>query len=137
MSEDYYPTMPTHAVVPHYYGDAVRILFVAAAVVILFGEFFDATFPLPLGLALIIIAALVVIAGITNPVQIWIQWVNVVSSFVGLALFGDIALVEVHMRMPFAQSIYPGLVTLIFLASLYFGTRTLRGLMIHRSAIME
>jgi hypothetical protein len=137
MSEDHVPIHPMHPPVPHYYGDAVRVLFVAAAVLILLAEFFSSGFPFPLGATLLIVAGLVVIAGITNPVQIWIQWVNVGAAILGLALFGDIALVDVRSHIAFMESLYPALVTLVFVGALYFSTRTLRGLMIHRTAITD
>jgi hypothetical protein len=112
---------------PHYYGDIVRGLFLAAAIIMLIAGFAGAALPMPTGLSIVWIVILVLIAGITSPVQRWIHWMNVAVSIIGLVIFGGAMLNQYHgPASVFAGGIFLALLTLIFLLSLYFATRTLR-----------
>ena len=70
MSEDM-SLPPEHTGPQHYYGDALRILFVVAGGLLLASEVFETPFLTPAA-ALIAAIVLVVAAGLTNPVQVWI-----------------------------------------------------------------
>ncbi len=118
----------------HYYGDVVRGLFLAAAVVMLIAGFTTATLPISTGLTITWIVALVLIAGLTNPIQRGVQWLNVIISTIGLLVFGGNALSQYHsLPSVFSAGIFIALLTFIFMLSLYFATRTLRAhILLHR-----
>ena len=115
----------------HYHGDTVRILFVCAAVLVFLTQFVGTKLPFSTGALMFIIVVLVVAAGITNPVQHWIHWVNTIISIFGLLIFGGLALARIGTREDiFSQSGLVAILAIVFLATLYLGTRTLRGLMV-------
>ena len=116
----------------HYHGDIVRVLFVVAAVLMFLAEFSGAELPFSSAFSIAIVVLLVVTAGITNPVQLLIQWINMGISAFGLLLFGGIALA--HFRGGnefFGNGIFVALLSITFLLALYFATRTLRALMLY------
>ncbi|MDE2021353.1 MAG: hypothetical protein KGI71_00240, partial [Patescibacteria group bacterium] len=55
--------------IPHYHGDAVRVLLVASALVLIIAQSTGAQLPLSTTEAVISAMVLVVSAGITNPTQ--------------------------------------------------------------------
>jgi hypothetical protein len=112
----------------HYHGDVVRILFVAIAMLIFLTEFVGARLPFTSSGILAMVLILVISAGITNPAQKWIHIVNMIIAVFGTMIFGNVALAMLHV--PSASVAQMGTVTLIsvlFLSSLYFATRTVRG----------
>jgi membrane-associated HD superfamily phosphohydrolase len=125
---DEIPPVGHHTKSPaHYYGDVVRGLFLGAAIVMLFAGFTTATLPVSTGLTIVWIVILVLIAGLTNPVQRGVQWLNVIVSTIGLLVFGGTALSRYHSPTSvFTTGIFIAILTLIFLLALYFATRTLR-----------
>ncbi|MBU2103582.1 hypothetical protein KKD81_02005 [Patescibacteria group bacterium] len=115
----------------HYHGDVVRALFVAAAVLIFLTQFIGTSLPFSTGGIMFLIVCLVISAGITNPAQQWIHWVNVFISIIGFILFGGIALTRINSSIELlSQNTLVALLTLVFISTLYLGTRTLRGLMV-------
>ena len=95
-------------------------------------EFSGAELPFSSAFSIAIVVLLVVTAGITNPVQLLIQWINMGISALGLLLFGGIALA--HFRGGnefFGNGIFVALLSITFLLALYFATRTLRALMLY------
>ncbi len=131
MSEDTPSIESYKQQIPHYHGDTVRILFVTAAGLMFLAELFDGRLPFSSGAMVLMIILLVVAAGITNPVQIWIHWVNLAFSLVGLMLFGGVALTRFRTDQPFNESILVACLAAVFLVALYLATRTVRGLMLH------
>ena len=85
-------------------------------------------------MSIFMVVLLVVTAGITNPVQWWIQWANVIISAFGLLLFGGIAVSYFREGSSFfGNGIFVALLSITFLLALYFATRTLRPIIILRS----
>lgn len=125
---DEIPQATGHVRAPaHYYGDIVRGLFLGAAIVMLIAGFTTATLPISTGFAITWIVVLVLIAGLTNPIQRGVQWVNVIISVLGILVFGGDALGRYHsFSAVFTAGFLIALLTLIFLLALYFATRTLR-----------
>lgn len=123
-------SVPHRRDIPHYHGDAVRVLFVVSSVVIIIAQSTGADLPLSTFGAIISAVVLVVIAGITNPAQSWIHWFNAFVAVIGVLLFGTAA-VE-HYRSGtnvFDMSfIYIEALALLSLAALYLTTRTIRGI---------
>jgi hypothetical protein len=124
--------MPPKREIPHYHGDEVRILFLVGAIIMILARSTGAEFPLPTGLAVLGAALLVIAAGITNPNQVWIHWVNAALALFGTLVFGRAAVT--HYREGFAilepSFLYVEVLALISLIALYFTTRTIRGLLV-------
>lgn len=122
------PQVGHHSRAPaHYYGDVVRALFLAAAIVMFIGAFTATGLPLPTIASICWIVVLVLIAGLTNPIQRGVQWVNVIISVIGVLIFGGDAFSRFHTFTDlFGKGIFIAAVGLIFILSLYFATRTLR-----------
>ncbi len=115
----------------HYYGDVVRGLFITGAVLCFLTQFFGTRLPFSPGALMLIIIVLVIAAGITNPVQHWIHWVNVVIASLGLLLFGGLALARLHSAADvFSQNGIVAVIAVVFLAALYYGTSTVRGILV-------
>ncbi len=68
-SDTVYDPMQERMEPNHYHGDYVRMLFIAAAVLLFVTQFTGDDLPFTPGTSLIIVVALVVAAGITNPAQ--------------------------------------------------------------------
>ncbi|KND51921.1 MAG: hypothetical protein ABA06_01525 [Parcubacteria bacterium C7867-001] len=114
----------------HYYGDIVRVLMVAAAILVFLMEFVPPGLPYATPIIILSIVALVVAAGVTNPAQLWIHWVNVVLALIGVVAFGSLALDRYHATGASFGLILATGTSVLFLILLYFATRTLRGLML-------
>jgi len=115
---------------PHYHGDSVRMLFVIAAGLIFLAELLDGNLPFPTTIAVIMVVVLVIAAGITNPVQVWIHWINLAFSILGILIFGGTALSRFKSDAPFSESFIIGCLATVFLISLYLATRTMRGFLL-------
>jgi len=127
-------SVPRHHVEPHYHGDEVRVLFVVSAVIIIFAQSTGAELPLSTFGAVTSAAALVIAAGVTNPRQTSIHWVNAFFSFVGTLLFGTAAVSHYRSNLSMLEPsfIYVEALALISLVALYFTTRTIRGILMRQ-----
>lgn len=100
-----------------------------AAVVLVIAQSTGSDIPLSTLGAVFGAILLVVVAGITNPAQGWIHWLNEGISIYGTLLFGTTAVD--HYRTGtniFDPSfLYIETLTLLSLVALYFTTRTIRG----------
>lgn len=115
--------------IPHYHGDAVRGLFLVSALVLIVAQSTGAELPFPTAGAVIAAVALVIAAGITNPREPWIHWVDAVLALMGTFIFGTAAVEHYRARMSlFDPSFaYVEALALLSLFALYFTTRTIRG----------
>ncbi len=127
MSEDY-TVRPLPEGPKHYYGDIVRMLFVGAAVLILAAQGIGGAF-LTVGASLVAVLVLAVAAGLTNPVQSWIHWVNIFISGIGLLVSGSVFFVRFRGDAGFGSAVIALLLALIFIFALYSSTKTLRGVL--------
>ncbi|MDE1919314.1 MAG: hypothetical protein KGH56_01300 [Patescibacteria group bacterium] len=122
--------VPARREIPHYHGDAVRVLFVVSAVVLIVAQSTGAELPLStlgtVGSAVILAIA----AGITNPMQYEIHWANALIAVLGTLLFGTTAVDHYRAGMSFFDPsfVYVEALALLSLISLYFTTRTIRGI---------
>ena len=115
----------------HYHGETVRVIFVIAAILVFLTQYVGTKLPLSTGFTMVLIVTLVVAAGITNPVQRWIHWANTGISILGLLIFGGLALSKFGTNGGVVSD--KGLIAILailFVGSLYFSTRTLRGFMV-------
>lgn len=120
----------------HYYGDIVRALFVTAAVLILLAQVTGTAF-LTAPAALLAALILVVSAGLTNPVQVWIQWTNTVVAALGLLISGNLVLNRYESGELFTDGIIILLTCIVFLVALYYSTRTLRGILMRGAPVIK
>ncbi len=125
-------SIPHHGDVPHYHGNEVRDLFFVNALIIVFAQSMGAELPLSTGGAVAMAAALVIAAGITNPAQTWIHWVNAFFAIVGTLLFGTAAVSHYREGLSVFDGsfIYVEALALLSLVALYFTTRTIRGILL-------
>ena len=122
--------VPPRRTIPHYHGDNTRILFVIAAIVLIIAQSTGADLPLSTTEAVIAAVILVVVAGITNPNQVKIHWLNAAIAAYGTLLFG-INAVDHYRRAGISifdpSFTYTEALALLSLIALYLTTRTIRG----------
>jgi hypothetical protein len=133
MNDDFTsPALPPREI-PHYHGDAVRALLVVAAILIVIGVFMLGASSLGSVTAAVMAVVLVVAAGITNPAQLWIHWVDAALAALGALFFGSTALGSyraggvVSDPMAFVFTLALAIVSLV---ALYLATKTIRGMML-------
>lgn len=129
------PIPPRHEI-PHYHGDALRALFVVEAVLLIIAQVMAALPSISVGVTIVAAIALVVVAGIMNPRQMWIHWVAALLAALGAALFGSAA----YGALRTGSALGPSLVFILTLAilslvALYLATRTIRGMMLNASRL--
>lgn len=124
--------MPHKRGTPHYHGDEVRVMFVIAAVIIILAQSTGAELPLSTFGSVAASASLVIAAGITSPRLVKIHWVNALFAVVGTLIFGTAAVGTYREGVNVLDSsfIYVEALALLALVSLYFTTRTLRGILL-------
>ena len=125
-------SIPPHHGRSHYHGDEVRGLFVISALVIIFAQSTGAQLPLSTTGAVTSAAALVIAAGITNPKQIWIHWINAFFAIIGTLLFGTAAVSHYREGISIVEPsfVYVEALALLSLIALHFTTRTIRGILL-------
>lgn len=121
--------VPQNRRVLHYHGDEVRMLFFGGALVLLVAQSTGADLPLSTFGAVVAAILLVVAAGITNPAQSGIHWLNAIIAIAGTILFGTTAVEHYRAGLSFFDSsfMYIETLALLSLVALYFTTRTIRG----------
>lgn len=126
---EYEKLVPRHRHVWHYHGDETRVLFVLSAVVLIVAQSTGANLPLSTTGAVVSAVVLVIAAGITNPEQGWIHWLNAFLAGYGTFLFGVTAVDHYRAGMSvFDLSFtYTEALALLSLIALYFTVRTVRG----------
>jgi len=117
---------------PHYHGDAVRQLLASAAILMLVGAPFYASF-LGVELPFLITGALalVAVAALVNPHKKSIFLVAAVASGVGLVVFETWALYG-YYDSNWAQFILREVIAVVFLAGFYFSMKTVRAFVLHK-----
>ncbi len=117
--------------VPHYHGDEVRTLFFVSAIVLVVAQSTGAELPLSSVGTVASAVVLVIMAGITNPAQYGIHFMNALISVSGALLFGITAIDKYRagMRLLDSSFVYVEVLALFSLSALYFTTRTIRGLL--------
>lgn len=113
----------------HYYGDIVRRLFLLGAAIMLLGfPFFNKEIDQSPMYSLMGMILLVMAAGITNPRQRWIVFLDTVFSAIAVFNFEYYAIKFWVPPAPRAIFITDQLLAVIFLVALYYSVKTLRGM---------
>lgn len=122
-------SVPPRRDIPHYHGDGVRVIFMAGAVVLIVAQSTGADIPLSTSEAVIAAVLLVIAAGITNPAQHGIHWMNAFIAIAGTLLFGTTAIDHYRAGLSIFDPsfVYIEALALLSLFALYFTTRTIRG----------
>ena len=131
---DFTNRVPPRHDIPHYHGDNTRVLFVVSAIVLIVAQSTGAELPLSTTGSVVAAVLLVVAAGITNPAQPGIHWLNAFLAIVGTLLFGTAAVEHYRAgtRIFDGSFVYIEALALLSLIALYFTTRTIRGIHISR-----
>jgi len=136
-------TRPENQPRPHYYGDVVRRLFLAVGVVMLttYPFFRDILTPLPVSLTMLAVLALAFFAGLLNPKQRWVTMLNLgvsaagvlVFEYYGIKAYGQVGVDARHVTFFVANQV----LALLFLAALYYSSKTVRGQYLGGKSIPE
>ncbi len=103
--------------------------FFISAIVLIVAQSTGAELPLSTFPTVVLAVVLVVVAGVTNPTQSGIHWLNALIAIAGTLLFGTSAIDHYRAgRSVFDSSFaYIEALALLSLIALYFAVRTIRG----------
>jgi hypothetical protein len=121
--------VPPRRRVPHYHGGEVRVIFVVSALVLIVAQSTGANLPLSTAGAVVVAALLVIAAGITDPSQAGIHWLDAFLSIFGTLLFGTSAVSHYRAGLSVFDTSFASTeaLALLSLIALFFTTRTIRG----------
>lgn len=112
----------------HYYGDFVRVIFIAAAVFMLWGlPRITEIFNVPVILPIIAVAVLGIAAGITNPVRLQSRRLNVAVSLIFLIVFSYLSWYSYTNQMEGIIEFSNQVGAVMFLFASYFSIKSFRG----------
>lgn len=117
---------------PHYYGDTIRKYFFAAAFIMLFlMPFFTDYIPTTVRDGLLVILGISIFSGLTNPRLFWVAVIDGIISVLGVFIFGYYS-VDSYLRYTAQDPFFWAneLLAMMFLASLYFSIKTIRGFLV-------
>lgn len=124
------PAQSTGPRVPHYYGDRVRELFLAIAVLsIVVLPLWDNVLPLSIRMQLLGALLLVFLAGLTNPHSKLIMILNVCVAGIGAFLFETTA-IYFYGTDSIILFMVREVAAILFLFALYFGVKSLRSMLL-------
>lgn len=126
---DFTKIIPPRRKILHYHGDKTRVIFVVSAIILILAKSTGADLPLNTFGTVVAAVTLVIAAGVTNPVQFGIHWLNASLSIIGAILFGTTAVDHYRAGLGVFDSSFVYVEALAFLSllALYFTTRTVRG----------
>lgn len=116
----------------HYYGDTIRKLFFAAAFLMLFFiPFFTDYIPVTVRQGLLVVLAVSIFSGLTNPTLFWVAVMDLLISIGGVFIFGYYA-ADSYLRYSISDFYFwiNQVLSVLFLASLYFSIKTVRGFLV-------
>ncbi len=123
--------------IPHYYGDYVRMLFVAAAVIAAVAiPVFGDLLPFSIFTQVAGIIVFVLLAGLTNPHSKTLFLVDAVISGTG-ALFLESIAISQYATTPFLLFAAREAGALVLLFAFYYSVKTLRAMMLGKIGRME
>jgi len=108
-----------------------QLFFVAAAIMLIGLPFVGPLVTLPVFISIFAILVLDFLAGLTNPRQMWVNWVNILVASIALVVFEYAAVKSFNDSRAFFFVVNQFLATL-FLLAIYLSTKTLRGMMINK-----
>jgi hypothetical protein len=117
----------------HYYGDAIRVIFIVSGLAMLLTlPFFSPILKIPIFLPIITVLALAILGGFLNPRQFWIIITNVLVSLFACATFQYYAITAyLYLSPAFAINVAffwtNQILAVLFFIALYLSVKTLRG----------
>jgi len=117
----------------HYYGTIVRRLLILAGVIMLVAlPFFQDLIPGPTLLSVVATITFIILAGILNPKDFNVSVAHVIISAIAIIVFEYYAIDRYQtVKTPFDSFfIVNEILAIIFLFSLYFSTKTVRGMLV-------
>ncbi|HSX58034.1 MAG TPA: hypothetical protein VLE47_02045 [Candidatus Saccharimonadales bacterium] len=112
---------------PHYHGDKVRVFFFLSAVLMIMGlPFFKSILSISASSVLLTAVIMIIFAGLTNPKQAWVSFVNTLISLFGFVIFEYAAITHFNYASYLFFIMTQGL-ALLFLFALYYSVKTIRG----------
>lgn len=117
----------------HYYGDTVRKLFMAGAILMLISlPFMSAFLSVPIYVSILASIAIGIFAGITNPLQVWVAVLNFTLSVIAVVMF-EYAAVNGYQTYSLTHRTFwvNQILAVNFLVALYYSTKTVRGMFLH------
>lgn len=126
------PSYAWPTLIPHYYGDVVRELFLGGAALMLIGSPLYATslraeFPVEVFGAFVIVG----FAALTNPHSRWVMIGNTVIAATGMIIFAGWGITEYQTINPVAFVLRLA-VAAIFLFAFYYAVKTVRAMSLHQ-----
>ena len=115
----------------HYYGDTVRSLFVLGAIIMaVMLPVFNDQIPLPTIVSIAVIVFIGLMAGLTDPTRHWVAWVNVLIC-IGVVIVLEYTAIQAfaHIGQQFWFFWVNQILVVDFFVALYFGMKTLRGML--------
>lgn len=127
----------------HYYGDAVRVIFVVAglAMIVMF-PFFSNILKIPVLVPILAVLILAVLGGFLNPEQTWIIALNTAVSILGCGIFQYYA-VHAYLNLSPTSDINVAffwanqVLAILFFVAIYLSVKTLRGKLVRSSSAPE
>jgi len=114
--------------IPHYYGDEVRGLLIAIAVISTIAiPIWKNFLPVSIAIQVGIIVILVILAGLTSPDKRWTMTLDAGAAAVGVTAFEATAVIY-YQDSSMILFLVREVVALLFLSALYFSIKTLRGM---------
>ena len=121
----------------HYYGDAVRKLFLAAGVIMLVAlPFFNQLLPVSVTTSLLAVLVISVVAGLTNPMQRWVMVLDVLLSLAAALVFEYHGIVG-YTTSPLFLFLTNQALAIIFFFALYLSVKTLRSTIVADYTVRE
>lgn len=113
----------------HYYGDKVRQLFIAGAIIMaVFLPFFGHEIPSVASVSIVAILVLGVAAGLTSPKRRLTSLLDVLISLGAVVVFERVALEVYNLAGLNLFFVINQALAIIFLVALYYATKTMRGM---------
>jgi hypothetical protein len=116
----------------HYYGDLVRKLFLSGAVIMIISlPFMNPFLQVPLYISILAAITLGIIAGLTNPKQMWAIVLNFCVALVASVIF-EYQAVAGYANFSITHRTFwiNQILAVNFLVALYFSTKTIRGMLV-------
>lgn len=117
----------------HYYGDAIRVIFIIAglAMIVMF-PFFSSILRIPIFVPILTVIILAILSGFLNPKQIWPTVANTVVAIVACSAFQYYATsAYLHLSPNVTTNIVffwtNQILALLFFVAIYLSVKTLRG----------
>lgn len=125
---------PLTLVRSHYYGDAVRVIFIIGALLVLWGlPRMSDILNVPAGIAIAGIVLLVVAAGLTNPAQRFPLVLNTLVSILFFAVFAYLGWSSYNAQIEHSVALANQICAILFLVASYLSVKSLRGAFVRDS----